>query len=235
VSRGILDVYRRSGLLRNGARTHVIHTVAPAAVPPAPEAVAAIRRRLGLEGKRVVLYVGKLSPGKGVPDLVAAARQVASAVSDVRFVLVGEGSIPAEAPHVQVLGALPNADVQALYPIADVVAVPSVIPDALSRVIVEAMAAGRAVVATRVGGSPELVIDGRTGVLVERGDPGGLAAALISLLLDARRRAELGAAAQRHIAAAAGPGGSRDRMPDLSPELPGRAGARPTAMRDASA
>src|SRR5262249_10252741 len=64
VSEGILDVYRRSGLLGAVPRQRVVHTVPSLLAPPA-EAVERARRRWQLEGKRVVLYVGKLSPGKG--------------------------------------------------------------------------------------------------------------------------------------------------------------------------
>jgi glycosyltransferase involved in cell wall biosynthesis len=236
VSQGIVDVYRRSGLLDGIARLRVVHTIPPPAAPPAPAEVEAVRQRLGLAGRRVVLFVGKRSPGKGAADLVAAARTLAPAMPDVRFVFVGEGSAGAEAPHLVVLGPLPNRDVQALYPLADVVVVPSVIPDSLSRVILEAMAAGRPVIATRVGGSPELVQDGRTGLLVERGDPDGLAAALSSLLADEPRRAAFGAAARRHLATLAGEGGSLDRMLDVYAELvPGGAPARPAPAADTRA
>jgi glycosyltransferase involved in cell wall biosynthesis len=77
--------------------------------------------------------------------------------------------------------------------------VPSIIPDALSRVIVEAMSAGRPVIGTRVGGTPELVLDGVTGLLVDRRDVDGLARALERLLTDGGLRARLGEAARRHV------------------------------------
>jgi glycosyltransferase involved in cell wall biosynthesis len=86
-----------------------------------------------------------------------------------------------------------------LYAAADVVAVPSIIPDSLSRVILEAMTAGRPVVGTQVGGTPELVEDGVTGLLVKPHDPVGLARALERLLLDGPLRLRLGEQARRHI------------------------------------
>ncbi len=106
--------------------------------------------------------------------------------------------------NVRWLGPVPNREVQALYLVADVVVVPSVIPDALSRVLLEAMAAGAAVVATRVGGTPELIVDRKTGLLVERSDPAGLAHAIATLLRDPALRAELGGAARRHLDELAG-------------------------------
>jgi len=113
------------------------------------------------------------------------------------------------------LGAMPNADVLALYPLADVVVVPSIVPDALSRVIIEAMAAGRAIVATRVGGTRELILHETTGLLVERADPHGLALALRRLLGDAGLRASLGAASRRHLDELTGRGSSVDQHLEL--------------------
>jgi len=108
--------------------------------------------------------------------------------------------VDSAAPWIRQIGPLPNEDVLALYPLAEMVVVPSVIPDALSRVILEAMSAGRPVVATRVGGTPELVIDGKTGILVERGAPGELAGAIVTLLRAEGLRTTLGAGARRHVA-----------------------------------
>jgi glycosyltransferase involved in cell wall biosynthesis len=162
-----------------------------------------------------VLYVGKLSPGKGSADLVEAAREVIGAFPGARFAFVGEGEIEDAGPHVRRLGPLPNVEVLALYPLADVVVVPSIVPDALSRVIIEAMSAGRAIVATRVGGTPELVIHEKTGLLVGRADPDGLACALRRLLSDADLRAALGAAARRHLDELTGRGSSVDQLLEL--------------------
>lgn len=212
VSEGILDIYRRSGLLEGVRRVHAIGNVPPAAAPPSPAEVEALRERLGLGGRRVVLYVGKFSPGKGAADLVAAGRPVAHEFPDALFLFVGEGELDAPDPHVRRLGPLPNRDVLALYPLAEAVVVPSVVPDALSRVILEAMAAGRPVVATRVGGTPELVIDGKTGLLVERHAPEELARAIASLLRDAALRASLGAGARRHVVERFGADDSVDRL-----------------------
>jgi glycosyltransferase involved in cell wall biosynthesis len=199
VSDGILDVYRRSGLLADARRVETIYTIPPLGAPSSDADGVAARRRHGLAGQ-VVLYVGKLSPGKGVGDLLAAAERVHRTRPDALFVLVGEGQVgvPARA-WVRHLGALPNADVLALYAGADVVVVPSVIPEALSRVILEAMTAGRAVVATAVGGTPELVEDENTGLLVPRRDPPALAAAIERLLGDPALTARLGAAARRRV------------------------------------
>jgi len=212
VSHGILDIYRRSGLLDGVRRVQTIYNVPPAPAPPSPGEIEALRDRLGLRGRRVVLYVGKFSPGKGTADLVAAARGVAGKFPDALFLFVGEGELDASDPHVRRLGPLPNREVLALYPLAEVVVVPSVIPDALSRVILEAMAAGRPVVATRVGGTPELVIDGKTGLLVERHAPAELARAIASLLRDEALHISLACGARHHLTERFGAGDSVDRL-----------------------
>lgn len=212
VSQGILDIYRRSGLLEGVRRVQAIYNVPPAPTTAAPHVIDGLRDRLGLGGRRIVLYVGKFSPGKGTADLVAAAREVVRTFPDVRFLFVGDGELEAVDPWGQRLGPLPNRDVLALYPLAEVVVVPSVIPDALSRVILEAMAAGRPVVATRVGGTPEVVIDGKTGLLVERGAPAELARAIAALLADDSLRASLGAGARRHVTERLGAEDSVERL-----------------------
>lgn len=219
VSRGILEIYRRSGLLDGVRRIEPVYNIPPRVDAPDAATVDALRDRHGLRGRQVVLYVGKLSPGKGSADLAAASRDVARRFPSAIFLFVGEGALDEDLPHVRRLGALENREVLALYPLADLVVVPSVVPDALSRVILEAMSAGRAVIATDVGGTPELVIDGKTGLLVERSDPPGLARALERLLGDAELRATLGAAARRHADELAGQGSTVERLLDLYGEL----------------
>lgn len=199
VSEGILDLYRRSGLLEGIARVSTVYTIPPLASPPASAEVEALRKRFGLGERRVVLYVGKFSPGKGTDDLVEAAGKVAAGIPDAVFVFVGDGELRAHGPHIRRLGPLPNAEVLALYAVADVVVSPSRIPDALSRVVLEALWAGRPVIGTRTGGTPELVLDGKTGLLVDKCDPAGLARAIETVLRDDALRASLAAGARRHV------------------------------------
>ncbi len=215
VSQGILDIYRRSGLLDGVRRVHAVYNIPPRLPAPAPRDVEALRTRLDLVGCRVVLYVGKFSPGKGTADLAAAAHEVVREFPKALFLFVGEGQLDARGPYIRRFGPLPNREVLALYPLAEIVVVPSVIPDALSRVLLEAMAAGRAVVATRVGGTPELILDGKTGLLVERNDPTGLARAILSLLGDETLRAELGAAGRRHLDELLGGEGRLDQLLEI--------------------
>jgi glycosyltransferase involved in cell wall biosynthesis len=193
VSQGILGVYIRAGLV-GPERARVVYNIPPTE-HPAAEQVAVWRERLALGRQPVVLYVGKFSPGKGTQDLVEASAAVVKRVPQAVFLFAGKGELRASAAHTINLGSLPHDDVLALYALADVVVVPSVWPEPLSRVILEAMAAGRPVVATRTGGSPEAVVDGVTGLLVPRSHPKALADAVVGLLTDDERRKAMGQAA----------------------------------------
>jgi glycosyltransferase involved in cell wall biosynthesis len=232
VSEGILGVYRRSGLLEGARRVEVIPTIPPLMPPASAAQASAAREAHGLGGLRVVLYVGKLSPGKGTGDLLTAAQRIAPSHPETRFVFVGDGTMALpDMPWLQRLGPLPNAEVLALYAAADVVVVPSVIPDSLSRVILEAMTAGRPVIGTRVGGTPELVVHGETGLLVERGDGEGLARALETLLDDETLRRAMGERARRHVESRFSEGETVDRLLALYGDLATlRRGRHPAAV-----
>ena len=133
-----------------------------------------------------VLYVGRLSAEKGVLELVDACR-------DLSLVVVGDGPLRARVP--QAVGFVPPGELGPWYERAAVVAAPSR-REGYGVAVREAMAWGRPVVATAVGGLPDAVEDGVTGLLVAPGDAGALRTALERLLGDAEMRARLGAAAR---------------------------------------
>src|SRR5699024_1209089 len=137
-----------------------------------------------------VLYVGRLSEEKGVRELAEASR-------DLPLVVVGDGPLRQLFP--QALGFVPPSGVGAYYERAAVVVVPSR-REGYGMAAREAMAHGRPVVATAVGGLRDAVQDGVTGVLVPPGDVGALREAMRDLLADRGRRAALGGAARRHAA-----------------------------------
>ncbi len=195
VSRGILAVHPTR--LFSEARARVVPNLPPQVAVPSEAQARIARDRLGIGAARLVLYAGKLSRGKGTPVLLDSLDRIAVAVPGTRFVLAGKGSMPIPArPDLQVLGVLPQPDLFALYQASDVIVVPSVWPEPLSRVLLEAMRIGRPVVATAVGGTPEAVEHGVTGLLVPRQDPEALAEAIIELLLDPARRERMGRAAR---------------------------------------
>jgi glycosyltransferase involved in cell wall biosynthesis len=132
-----------------------------------------------------VLYVGRLSAEKGVLELVEAAR-------GLRLRVVGDGPLRAQVPSE---GFVAPGELGPLYERAAVVVAPSR-REGYGVAAREAMAWGRPVVASAVGGIVDAVEDGVTGLLVPPGDVGALRAALELLLEDAELRARLGAAAR---------------------------------------
>lgn len=171
-----------------------------------------LREALGIPREGVLFgIVGRLDPHKGhevllqaLADGPAAAHLLviggeafAGALARVRGFgerLRALAAAPGLAGRVHFLGH--RDDVPELVSQLDAVIVPSVAPESAPRAIAEAQAAGRAVVASRIGGVPELVEDGRTGLLVPPGDAAALAAVLQSLAADASARQRLGAAAR---------------------------------------
>jgi colanic acid/amylovoran biosynthesis glycosyltransferase len=135
-----------------------------------------------------VLYVGRLSAEKGILDLVEAARGLPLRV-------VGDGPLRSHVPDAA--GFVAPGALGPWYERAAVVAVPSR-REGYGVVAREAMAWGRPVVATSVGGLTDAIADGETGVLVPVGDVAALRAALERLLGDAALRVRLGAAAREH-------------------------------------
>ena len=137
-----------------------------------------------------VLYVGRLSEEKGVLELVAAAE-------GMTLVVAGDGPLRGRVPGA--LGFVPHHELSALYARAAVVACPSH-REGFGVACAEAMAHGRPVVASSVGGLLDLVVDGETGLLVPPGDVERLRAALGQLVEDADLRRRLGAAARERAA-----------------------------------
>jgi glycogen(starch) synthase len=141
-----------------------------------------------------LLFVGDLAPDKGVPTLLEAYRLLEGAPP---LVLAGRSApgVEWDLPNgVQWVGALPHDQVLSLFRSARTVVVPSVWSDPCPTVVLEAMAAGRPVVAAASGGIVDMVVDGVTGVLVPPGDAAALAGAIDSVLRDPDRSRAFGAA-----------------------------------------
>ncbi|MDO3675994.1 glycosyltransferase family 4 protein [Paenibacillus ehimensis] len=167
-----------------------------------PEGAAkreALLRRLGLQGRKIILYVGRLIPIKGVHHLLAAMPEIAGKVPEALLLVVGGAFYGSKRltpyvrrlrrtskplrKHVRFVPYVPHGEVDEWFRLADVLVVPSARREAFGLVNVEAMAAGVPVIATRAGGMPEIVEEGVTGLTVEPDALGsGLAPAVISLL-----------------------------------------------------
>ena len=160
-----------------------------------------MRARLGARGGTVLLYVGRLSPEKGLPALVHAFRRASAEHPDLRLALVGDG--PARAamgralvgtPH-RLVGPLTGRDLAAAYASADLFCLPSA-TETFGQVVVEAAASGLPAIVLAAGGAAEQVVPGETGLVVPDRDPAALTAAIGRLAGDADLRAAMGAHAR---------------------------------------
>jgi glycosyltransferase involved in cell wall biosynthesis len=195
-----LGMRARWAVLRNGVDT---------ARFAALESREAARARLGVEPSRAVVgTLGRLEPRKGYDVLLAAMRLVASRSNGTcpQVLLVGDGPLREALERrteevglghvVRFTGNL--SDVRPALAAMDVFVLPSH-EEGMSNALLEAMAAGRAVVATAVGGTGEVVANERTGLLVPPADPATLAAAVQRLLADRSEAARLADAGREFV------------------------------------
>ncbi|HTU91890.1 MAG TPA: glycosyltransferase [Gemmataceae bacterium] len=182
----------RVGVIYNG--------IDPNSFGKAPQDRDGVRREIGVgTDDLVVIQVARLDYLKDHLTAIRAVERVAVQRPEVRLVLVGEGpereKIEAEvrqrqlSPHVRFLGL--RGDVVRLIPAADLFLLTS-ISEGIPLTVIEAMAAGLAVVSTRVGGVGEIVVDGQTGLLAPAGDDSTLAEHILSLSADVARRQRMG-------------------------------------------
>jgi glycosyltransferase involved in cell wall biosynthesis len=156
----------------------------------------------------LVGMIARLAPQKGIHDFIHAARLVADALPSAQLVLAGDGPLKEEAlslheelglgERLRLLGEVqPTRD---LISALDLLVVAST-SEVSSLAAMEAMALGRPVVATSVGGVPEIVAGGETGLLVEPANPQALAQAVLTLLADPDRAGEMGEQGRRRAVA----------------------------------
>ncbi len=168
-----------------------------------------IREKYGLTGKKVVLYLGRLTKYKGAQFMLAAAPKVLEEIPEAHFLVAGSlrndlMDLPGLAKrlgiekHVTFTGFVPDEEVPALYRAADLFCYPS-LWEGFGLTPAEAMASGVPVVAFQCTAVPEVVRDGVTGLLVRPRDVPGLAAAITELLWDEGRRREMGRAGRAHV------------------------------------
>jgi glycosyltransferase involved in cell wall biosynthesis len=188
---------RRSGqlvsLLNPSARIEAV----PMGVDPAkygkhlatPEA----RRRLGA-GEPQILFVGRFSRNKGVPDLVRAMTDICAEVPRARLAVIGfgpdEDRIRATIAdqglddRVAVVGRVARDEIPIYLASADLLVLPSIRIEGLGVVLLEALASETPVVGSDVGGIPDIISDGETGLLCRSGDPADIAATCVRMLSD---------------------------------------------------
>ena len=155
----------------------------------APRAAERVRKEFSLNGHTVIGVIGRLERLKGHQVFLQALQKMLTETSNLRALLVGEGPERANLKRLarelriseRVIFAGSRRDVPDLIAAMDLVAHPS-LSEAFPQVLVEALALGKPVVASRVGGALEIIQDGTTGLLVPAGDATALGAALSELL-----------------------------------------------------
>ncbi len=198
-SRAMRDI-----LLEAGVPARKIHMLPPGVQVPMdlPDKGEA-RARLGLPVDAFVVgCVARLAPHKGVGDLITAAARVPDPGGHLRVVVAGDGPERAALESLAAallgdravfLGRVPN--IQDVYAAADVFALPSHM-EGFGLVYVEAAFHGVPSIGAKVGGVPDVILEGETGLLVPPGDPDALGAAIVRLRDDPGLRARLGEAAR---------------------------------------
>ena len=166
-----------------------------------------VRKRLGFGANQtVVCGVGRFVHWKGFDYLIEAFAKASFALPDMRLVFVGDGDLRADlqaqvrslglGETVTFAGMAARDEMPGYLAAADIVVVPSIhydgYVDGLPNVALEALAAGKALVATRVGGLPQLVQSGENGVLIDERDSDALADAIVTLARDPELRLRLG-------------------------------------------
>ena len=174
------------------------------------DAAYEFKKKFALENKKVILFVGRMSPFKGVKQLLVALHLIRNQVPNVRLVIVGakEGYVQKMleqartdglAEQVVATGRLDGDELRAAYASANVLASPSSCFDSFPTVNLEAFASSKPVIATCFGGSKEVVEDGVSGYIVNPYDTQKLAACLEELLLDAKKAEAFGKAGYERV------------------------------------
>jgi phosphatidylinositol alpha-mannosyltransferase len=204
----------RIAVSEDARRTLVEHLGGDAVVIPNGVYVdrfAAARPRPQWQGtpeRPTVAFIGRIDePRKGLPVLAAAVPAVLARCPGVRFLVLGRGEgedaldglDPVSRAAVELLGPRDDADKQALLRSVDAYVAPHTGGESFGIVLVEAMSAGAPVVASDLGAFRRVLDDGELGVLFPAEDSAGLADALVGLLLDARARTALSAAASAGV------------------------------------
>ena len=165
------------------------------------------RNQLGLNSfEKVVGMVSRLEGVKGPEYFIEAAKEVAERINNVKFLIVGEGSLRSslerQTEKLELEGKIKflgwREDALEIITVLDILVQPS-LNEAVGRVLLEAQVSGVPVVATGVGGIPEVVREGITGIIVSPRDSNALADAVCNLLEDEKKRKEMSGEARKWV------------------------------------
>lgn len=159
-----------------------------------PNGAMAIKYNSSFPIKHTILYVGRLEKFKGVDDLIRAMPEIIRSIPDVKLIIAGEGSLSRElhnivdnlnvCSNVTFLGHLDRDQVSKQYQNCSVLIMPSIWPETFGKVGIEAMIAGKPVIATNVGGVCDWLNDGVNGFLIEPNNPTQIAEKVTIILND---------------------------------------------------
>ena len=168
-------------------------------------------------GKKYLLYVGRLTPIKGVHVLIKAFHEIHRLMPDVRLIITGSSFFGGAAKTayekelvilatsvrdaIVFTGYLPHEKLKFLYSAVDIIVLPSVWQDPCPLVVLEAMSSGTCLVSSAVGGIPEILENGNNGVLVEPGNVKTLACTTVDILNMPEIMCRIGSAARSKIIA----------------------------------
>jgi len=200
------------GVLPNERYKMIYNSVDLSRVCSSAERTADFRRKHAIpEGRTVVTQVSWIIPEKGIPDLLEAARLVLQQDENVQFVFVGEGEYREQyakdasamglGDHVTWTGMIQDPFGEGVYDAADIVCQVSNWEEVFGWVIAEAMAYGKPILGTRVGGIPELVTDQQSGFVVDRGDSRAMAEKILTLAANPQLRQRMGKVGSEAVAA----------------------------------
>lgn len=154
------------------------------------------------EDKATILFVGRLVHRKGVQVLIKAFSKVVKKIPEAKLIIVGEGYMKPLLQiqvkklrlngKVKLLGKVADSELPKIYQEATLVVIPSLYRESFGMVALEAMASGKPVIATKVGGLPEIIRDGRNGFLIPPGDHKELAEKIILLLSNKEMSLKMG-------------------------------------------
>jgi len=205
--RRCLDILR---VLPSDRYKLIYNAVDRSRVAPATNKRSEFCRRFEIpENRVIVLQVSWIIPEKGIPHLLKVAQRVVAEDSNVQFVLVGEGAYRDQytkdaidlglGDHITWTGLVQDPFGEGVFEAADIICQVSNWEEVFGWMIAEGMAHGKPVVATRVGGIPELVSDGTTGYLVERDEIEYTAGRILELTRNAELRREMGENGRRKV------------------------------------
>jgi glycosyltransferase involved in cell wall biosynthesis len=173
------------------------------------QTIDALRSRLGLEGKKVILFAGRLSADKGSTQILSALDRVIKEIPNAQLLTLTRASLESQGltrpeyqhllNHVTIGGWLQGEELAAAYHLADLAVVPSICLDVFPTINLEAMATATPVIATCFGGSPEAIIDGETGFIVNPFDTELFADRIRELLSRPQVARQMGRAGQARL------------------------------------